>query len=265
MNHHLKIQRIASKWEKTKVLQLNKQIRPYIPETRLYAPDQIEPMLDAHGLTYLKPDRGTYGHGVMNLQRIPIEEDGIHTLKLRSGIQSDSFASMEQLITILKERIGERPYLIQQGIQLLTYENRGFDLRVLVQKNRKDIWETTGYIGRVAAIQKIVTNHHSGGTALPLEELLGSHVNYQEMARIIRELRKLGEQVGAQLEKRYPRLKEIGLDVAIDPQFHLWILEVNTLPALFPFKWLNDKSIYKRIRKYAIGYGRLRPDKKRTS
>ncbi|AWB42787.1 hypothetical protein DCC85_00035 [Paenibacillus sp. CAA11] len=253
------IQRIASKWEKTKVLLMKDDLQPYIPETQLFGLEHLQPMLDTYGLIYLKPDCGTYGQGVMNLERVPSEQDpNITVLTLRSGIQSDSFATLEEVFPVLQERIGQRPYIMQKGIRLLTYNERCFDLRVLVQKNYRNMWETTGYIGRVAALQKIVTNHHNGGSSFPVNELLKGYMDVHRMAQFITELRGLGQRVGQQLSRKYPKLKEIGLDIAVDAEFKLWILEVNTKPALFPFKWLKDKTIYKRIRRYAVRYGRLR-------
>ncbi|MNO08528.1 hypothetical protein D3C81_2312260 [compost metagenome] len=64
--------------------------------------------------------------------------------------------------------------------------------------------------------------------------------------------------MAAQLARRFPNLKEIGLDIAIDEQHQIWILEVNTLPALFPFKSLENKDIYKKIYRYAVSYGRFK-------
>ena len=67
------------------------------------------------------------------------------------------------------------------------------------------------------------------------------------------------------MQKSYPNLKEIGLDIAIDKSWNIWILEVNTKPALFPFKkFFKDPSIYKQVEKYANAYGRNLSSKKKT-
>jgi glutathione synthase/RimK-type ligase-like ATP-grasp enzyme len=255
----LPIQRVSSKWEKTKVLIKNEQLTHYIPETCPYTMEQLQHMLEQYGFIFIKPDRGTYGIGVMCLERYkeePEVEDSSWLFKLRYGIESRIFSSLEEVTELLNERISGRTYLIQRGIELIQYNHRKFDLRVLVQKNMRKRWETTGYIGRVAGQHKIVTNYHNGGQTQPVEELFKQHLDSQGLAKLVRELRKLGEEVGYQLEKKYPRLQEIGLDVAVDSEFRPWVLEVNTLPALFPFKSLPDKSIYQKIRKYAEAYGR---------
>lgn len=262
MDDPLAIQRIASKWEKTKVLRQNDQLLHYIPDTRKYSLEQLQDMLSTYDLVYIKPDHGTYGNGVMNAQKwsdeFPLEGEVPVQFKLRYGIQSELYATPEELHERILNKIGRKSYILQKGIHLLTYRRRSFDIRALVQITPRKNWETSGFIGRLAAEQKIVTNYHGGGTVLPIEELLGPHLKPKEFVKLYKEMKRLGVQTAVQLARKFPRLKEIGLDIAIDEQFHPWILEVNTLPALFPFKMLQDKQVYKKIRQYAVAYGRLK-------
>lgn len=254
------IQRIASKWEKTIILKQRELIRPYIPDTRKYDFEQLKEMVDIYGLVYVKPDHGTYGNGVMSIEpwKDYLEPESPIQYKLRFGIQSELYPTLEELHATLSSRIGKKMFLIQKGIHLLTYRRRKFDIRALVQKTPKKTWETTAFIGRIAAQQKIITNYHGGGSIAPIEELLGPHLEPKEFAKIYKEMKSLGIHVAAQLARRFPNLKEIGLDIAIDDQHQIWILEVNTLPALFPFKSLENKDIYKKIHRYAVAYGRYK-------
>lgn len=275
----MSIQRIASKWNKTQIILQQPNLQPYIPETRKFSLEDLRAMIHQYGLIYIKPDRGTYGNGVMSAEYYvespeengavgneanPVIENIDPQYKLRFGIQTQTYKTLEELYIALIDKIRKRNYLIQQGIHLLTYQRRKFDIRVLVQKNLKREWETTGYIARLGAPQKIITNHHGGGTSYPVEQLLSPHMDVRQLELILSELRQLGTQVGYQLQVAYPRLKELGLDIAIDAELKAWILEVNTMPALFPFKELKDKRIYKRIRRYAVHYGRLKKSKVTT-
>lgn len=259
--YRLSIQRIASKWEKTIILNQREQLRPYIPETKKYTFEHLKEMVDKYGLVYVKPDRGTYGNGVMSIEpwKDSLEsEDAQQQYKLRFGIQSELYPTLEELHAALSQKIGKSFYLIQRGIRLLTYRRRKFDIRALVQKAPNKNWETTGFIGRVAAQEKIITNYHGGGSVMLIEELLGPYLDSRQFANLYREMKQVGILTAVQLSRKFPRLKEIGLDIAIDEDFRIWILEVNTLPALFPFKRMQNKEIYKKIRKYAVAYGRLK-------
>ncbi|MFB5762639.1 YheC/YheD family protein [Paenibacillus medicaginis] len=261
----MSIQRVSSKWAKTIAMLRNPKLIPYIPDTRLYSRESLEEMLKAYKVVYVKPDSGTYGLGVMRAE-VPLEiifppgnlssiPDGPYSL--RFGTSRSIYQTLGDLHEAIMSQIARRTYIIQRGIQLLNYQGRPFDLRILTQKNLQDQWETTGFIGRVAAAGKVITNYHSGGSIAEFQTLLAGHSERQETARLERKLAWLGERAGRQLERSFPRLKEIGLDIAIDEKLRPWILEINTLPSLYVFGKLSDKNIYKRIRKYAIAYGRI--------
>lgn len=283
----MKIQRVSSKWAKTKVILQNRHLSVYIPETRKYGLEDLKEMLHLHGTVYIKPDRGTYGSGVMRAEQrivhlspsgqqpdtsepkpesvsseaaVPAEPKLMYIL--RYAKDAEVFNSPEELHAALVPRVKDRTYLVQQGIDLLQHQDRPFDLRVLTQKNPQGSWETTGMLGRVAAPQKVITNYHSGGSIFPVDTLFKEHMASDEMSATTQQLKSLGVRIGAQLETAYPGLQELGLDVAMDQHHDLWLLEVNTLPSIIVFKLFPNKSIYRRIRRYAVAYGRLKPNRK---
>ncbi|MGN7358831.1 YheC/YheD family protein [Paenibacillus sp. SAF-054] len=265
------IQRVSSKWAKTKVLLRDSHITRYVPLTLKYSRNALGEMLNQHSLVYIKPDTGTYGNGVMCVERLH-EPENIHSnhdqdesagnvaehYRLNFVTSSEEFSSLDDLHKAIRARTHQKLYLLQQGIPKLKFRDRSFDLRVLTQKTPYGSWETTGIIGRVAAKNKIITNYHSGGTIGMLDDLLKEHASPGQINALERELYALGVDTAKQLQKDYPRLKEIGLDVALGSDLYPWILEVNTLPAIFPFKkFFKDKSVYRRIERYAVAYGRL--------
>lgn len=264
------VQRVSSKWTKTKIILKNKGLASYVPATSLYSLEALEQMLETYTLVYIKPDRGTYGNGVMcveiNLSGDPDSSESIKTYTLRYETITKHFSTVEQLDKTVRHLCQGKEYLIQQGIRLLRHKGRSFDLRVLAQKTPSGRWESTGIIGRVAAKEKIITNHHSGGSIKHFKVLMSEHMTPTEAENIRDELNVLGVNIASQLQKAYPNLKEIGLDVAIDERWNIWILEVNTKPALFPFKkFFKDKSVYHKVKKYADAYGRNTTSKKKAN
>ena len=263
----MSIQRVSSKWAKTKVLMRNKRIAANIPHTMKYSQDALDEMLKEEMMVYIKPDVGTYGNGVMCAERYTETTDLDQTenqtaaserYRLHYGTGIEEFESANELHRAIRNHTRNKLYLIQKGISKLKYKDRSFDLRVLTQKTPYGNWESTGVIARVAAKNKIITNYHSGGSVKLLHEVLSEHASREQINVLEKELCVLGEDTGRQLQKEYPRLKEIGLDVALDKDLYPWILEVNTLPAIFPFKkFFKDKSVYRRIERYAIAYGRI--------
>ncbi|WP_379137610.1 YheC/YheD family protein [Paenibacillus sp. sgz500958] len=271
----MRIQRVSSKWAKTKAILRNHSLSAYIPDTRKYEFSVLNEMLDLYNVVYIKPDRGTYGNGVMRAEQRTVnltpspqnndtesEENKENETKLvyilRQGKTAEIFNTTGALDEAIKKLIKDRPYLIQKGIELLQHHNRPFDLRVLVQKNPLGAWETTGMLGRVAAPHKIVTNYHNGGRIKSVKPLLSEHMNTANTTLTMNQLRTLGIQMAWQLESVYSGIKEIGLDVAIDEHHDLWVLEINTLPSIVIFKIFPDKSIYRKIHRYAASYGRVK-------
>ena len=273
----MRIQRVSSKWAKTKAILQNHALSVYVPDTRKYGLTTLKEMLKLYNMVYIKPDRGTYGSGVMRVEQRVVTLSSNQSIDIAEEIEgseresklmyllryrksAEVFFSLEELDTALMKLIQDRPYLIQKGIELLTHKGRPFDLRVLTQKNLDGVWETTGMLGRVAAPHKIITNYHSGGRIMSVSAVLEGHMNAYEIESTINQLKALGILIARQLERVYPGIKEIGLDIAIDSRHDLWLLEVNTLPSIIVFKLFPDKSIYHKIHRYAAAYGRVKKD-----
>lgn len=243
---------VCSKWKKTQALLKNEAIQPYIPETAQMTKDHLGGMLDKHRMVYIKPDKGTYGNGVMRVEK---RENGY---VYQSGITVRTFPTYQALYEALENAARGRIYLAQKGIHLLKYNGRRFDIRVMVQQAPDKQWETTGIIGRVAAPKKIVTNFHNGGQLKEVPLLMSGYLAGEDKRQFLNRLNGLGVAVAKQLQSSFPGIKEIGIDVAVDKQYKPWILEVNTCPDPYIFRRLRDKSVFRKVIRYAKACGRIR-------
>ncbi|MFD0590197.1 YheC/YheD family protein [Paenibacillus sp. GCM10027627] len=246
------IQRVRSKWSKTKALLKSPDLRAYIPHTKKFSRDALRSMIGEYGMVYVKPVSGTHGDGVI---RVEHGAQGYHYQVQKNG---RSASTLDELYEGLSAYTGKKSYLIQKGIHLLKHKSRRFDLRVLVQRNLSRNWETTAIICRLAAPNNVVTNYHSGGSIKTFDNMLSHHLSSTELRPYEKRLHKLGVSIARQLSVSYPGLKEIGVDIAIDTKLHPWILEVNTKPHPYIYKTLADKSIYRKVRKYSIAYGGMK-------
>ncbi|QYK67205.1 YheC/YheD family protein [Paenibacillus sp. S02] len=249
-------QALRSKWHKTQLLLQHGSIKPYVPETRKYNKANLKSMLEKYGMVYVKPERGTFGKGVMR-----VEQEAGQRFAYQYEETRQEFKHLDALYTSLSKHTGKKSYLIQKGIHLLRHQMRYFDIRVMVQRNEKGLWESTGIIGRLGHPRKIVTNYHSGGKPMALEQLLKSHLSQSKQAELVKKLNELGLTIAKQLQKTYPNFRQIGVDIGLDHHFIPWIIEVNTKPDPYIFNQLTDKSMYRKV----LSYWRLANEKRKVS
>lgn len=236
---------VLSKWIKTKVLLGNNKARAHIPDTRKLSKSTLRTMLKLYKMVYVKPEIGTHGKGVIRVEK---REEDEYTYQL--GSLEKSFQDFGKLYQSLLSETKKKSYLIQKGIHLVKYKNRRFDIRVMVQLSPRGVWETTGFIGRVASPKKIVTNYHSGGKLMDVKRLFVAHLSVSKMDKTMRQLDKLGVAAARHLHKKYPGIRQIGLDIGFDHSWIPWIIEVNTNPDPYIFNKLTDKSMYRKIMRY---------------
>lgn len=222
-----------------------KMIRSFLPDTRKATLSNMKTMLRLYGSVYLKPDEGTGGHGIYKIKK----EKNNFILRTRSNVRN--FNSLNVLFASIQRILIRDKYIVQKGIVLLKHNNRPFDIRVMVQKNEKGILVATGVIGRQAKRNKIVTNYHSGGTPLPIDTLLKSHLNDESRKQYIQIIERLGINASTVLGKSYRSKRAFGVDIAIDYKMNLWVLEINTKPDMSIFNTLKNKTMYKRILRYS--------------
>jgi len=169
--------------------------------------------------------------------------------RLRKGTSAAVFSDVKALYRYVRRRIGTQPYMVQQGIRVLQYHGRPFDFRIMVQPNEKRKWKVSGIFGRVARPKQIVTNRSQGGKILPAEALLRPYLGRYRVKLYLNALFGLSHRTARQFHRAYPKVRELGVDIALDRRLKPWILEVNTRPAVTGFTRLRDKRMLWRILK----------------
>lgn len=219
--------RYLSKWEVYQQLILDKQIQPYIPETRIFSANALNDFLNKYDLVYLKPVHGSQGKNIFKL----IKEEGSILCQTSQSPDANQFNS-NQIFCQLKPLLHNKIYIIQQGIPFTNYKERAMDFRVLVHKNQYHLWEVTSLVARVSAEKQFVSNLAKGGTAMKPYNALNACFDKEQSLQLIKRLKELALQAAAAISSQTAGIiGELGIDIGVDLSGNPWIIEANSKPS----------------------------------
>ncbi|TVY07411.1 YheC/YheD family endospore coat-associated protein [Paenibacillus cremeus] len=240
---------LANKWRMHQILSESEKIVPHLPSTTRYKDSkELLKICKRYSTVYLKPQGGTGGRGILRLQRL----QGGEAFLLQGRDPSRQIipahrVEATQLATRLSSlKLNDR-YIVQQGIQLELKDGRVHDFRMLVQKDGTGQWQITGCAGRIGPRKSVTSNLHGGGTASPMDSLLKSRFGSSEKVAEIKETAyALGLNVVEHLDTKFDTFCEVGIDLAVDPKGHVWLLEVNPKPSREVFYRIGEKETYRK-------------------
>lgn len=231
----------SSKWTKYKLLSAHKSLESILPAMRLYSKQALSEMLAKYKTVFVKPDNSFGGKDVMSLTETK------RGLLLQRGRQKNRLGDVAAFDRYLRSIRGGRQFLIQQGIALRPWKGRKVDIRTVVQKNEKGLWEMTGSFARAALPGSVLTNIKAGGKILPVRTYLrDTGMGLNERAALLRELQLLSEDVAKAFGSNYSN-RRYGLDIGLDERNNFWLLEVNTRVSVKVLRKV-DRAMYRRAR-----------------
>ncbi|WP_338075724.1 YheC/YheD family protein [Chengkuizengella sediminis] len=235
------------KWAKYQYMMNNEALIPYVPETYLMDKGDLWLLLDKYEHVILKPSKGSRGRGV-----ILVSTEGNNQYKIHSEDNIVTKKGKEKTYKYLKDKIDN--YIIQQSIFRPTINQCPFDLRVITQRKKgSNKWVVTGKVAKVAGEGFIVSNiTRSKGQVLPASSAIQmSTIKNLSYKSLLRKIDRVALTTAHHLVKYYKKNRIFGLDIALDQEGHVWILEANLKPFTSHFKMLEDKRMYRRIKRYA--------------
>ena len=252
--------KFLNKWQTFSILSQNPVFLKHLPETKIYVgPDSLSKFLGSHQTVYVKPVNGSLGKGIMRIYMVPEGYSFQYRVGKRpvSGIWHDH----SQLSNGLKTFLKTPPYIMQQGLDLLKYRGRVFDIRVLMQRDGHGKWTNSASVARVGLAGSIFPNVAAGGEAVDIsqvwQEIAGSDWFSSKTCALTREI---GQAAGETLEKALGVFGEIGLDIGVDSNGDIWVIEINSKPSrkVFPKKQTHLKTTSLKLpmdfAKYLAGF-----------
>ena len=221
-----------NKWRVYKLLSTNEDLSFYLPETKLLTPLNLSDMLNNHKVVFIKPSNGSQGKGIVKARK-DRDTGLIHGLFGCQRIRRITAANATEFLSRIAFITKNKAYIIQQGIDLIKYQNSPFDIRIIYQKNGQGAWAISKKFVRVAAPKSSITNLSSGGkterSVVVLKQIF--HNDKDLIAKKNKEMEKVCEMIANTLESNSESIfGELGLDIGIDKKGQPWLIEVNSKP-----------------------------------
>lgn len=245
-----------NKWKVHKLLVANADLIPYLPETQLLNASSMKDMMMRHKTLYLKPCNGSQGNGIIKV--ICNDQGKLKYTVYRNGRHAGHADNTTDFMKRSRLARKGKPYIVQQGLNLSTFHESPFDIRIIYQKNHEGEWKISKQFVRVAPRGSSVANLSRGGTAETSKRVFASILNRNKklIEEKHEELRNLCSMVAVTLESSSKKLYgELGLDIGIDKGGNFWLIEVNSKPRKTTETELSQgivRNTFRRPLQYAI-------------
>ncbi|MCK9859026.1 YheC/YheD family protein [Paenibacillus sp. ATY16] len=237
-----------NKWKLWRWLSPHPAIRKHLPHTKkLQSRKDLDEMLARYNAVYLKPTMESMARGIIKAVR---KGDGYQFIYPENNKKASPYRIVSKGSTevagFLANLLREHQYIVQQGIEMKRQGSRGIDFRVIMQKNEQLQWSCTGVIARFGKKNGIVTNFTSAGFASKgLNALQGtygysrsrSQLTQNRMIEICTKACKIFDSKGG-------NYADIGVDVMVDKNGHIYVLEVNILPDHHLALYAKQRDLY---------------------
>ncbi|WP_258110112.1 YheC/YheD family protein [Alicyclobacillus sp. SP_1] len=197
-------------------------------------------MLHKHGAIYLKPSGGSVGHGVIRVERAG-EGWTVSALK-DTRCETWYVADERSLYPLVQMLRVPGAYILQQAIELIRWNGRPCDFRVLLQKSRGS-WSIVGKGVRVSGPNTITTHVPNGGSIAQCHAVLEREFAAQSLA-VERAIHRVALAVARAIDDSKGRAYgEMSMDIGVDERGRPWIFEANAKPMKFDEPEIRAKSL----------------------
>jgi glutathione synthase/RimK-type ligase-like ATP-grasp enzyme len=221
---------VFNKWEAHEWLSSIEAVREYLPDTVLYyQPADIRLFLREWQSAYIKPIYGSQGTGIFRL-----DARGswfvLHSSQDGEDLEQ-YFKEREELDGFLKTSLKPEGYIVQRSLKLISTEERTIDFRLMLVKGGDGYWKDIGIIARHGSKGNITSNVSTGGTAEKAELTFKRVLNLseEEANHLRNRMSAIGKEAALGLESCGLSCGNLGIDMAIDIEGHIWIIEINNI------------------------------------
>lgn len=225
-------ERYLNKSEVFRALRKEQGLHVYLPESHSFStPVVLKNMVHKHELLFLKPITGSLGKGIIKIRKIGNQQFECQ-LSQKEGVRNQRYSSLHSLLKALGPKSKKQNYQLQQGLHLLTINQRPLDFRALVQRDDQGKWDITSIVARIASQQHFVSNLARGGSLSTVSAALAKSSLASKKTFIASKLRQATLAIAKGIENQIDsHFGELGIDLGVDKNGKIWLIEVNSKPS----------------------------------
>lgn len=215
-----------NKWSIHKRLADAPQVKNYLPDSILYkTPENIHSFLQKYPNVIVKSINASKGSSIY---KISLDGDQLlidYPKKGKTNIIN--VQDREKALVFFKDYFAEREFMIQEVIDLISYENRAIDFRVIVVKNQQGKWGEMGIFARHGKPGSILSNispivKWGKGTLEQITKLSNSKTD-----SLLKEISTVAIESVKAIEKTGVHFANAGVDIAVDQKGEIWFIEIQ--------------------------------------
>lgn len=234
----------SGKYKQFEIMSRNKDLSLHLPTTYVATEETVKMMMDRFNCLLIKPNSGSKGIGIMKLEKT----NDKWCLFLSSENRKDNgwrkIFFKDNLPAVLINRLNNKKYIVQERIDLGTFQGAPFDIRVAVQKNILGQWEVAAVIAKVAKKDQFLTNIYQGGQNYKLDQILEENPTL-DINQVNTRIHEFCLKAAEHYSSYRSNIADIGFDIALSKDGDIYFLELNPLPDHIGLTFKNNEIVNK--------------------
>ncbi|WP_134701222.1 YheC/YheD family protein [Ammoniphilus sp. YIM 78166] len=234
---------IFDKYQCVEMLAKDTSLVDHIPKTwKLKDLMDLQEILNSQEDVFLKsidPIKSHSSKGIYRLRRSRPSHIQV-SYGRRGKMTYREFGGYEEFVNWASPILSMQPFILQQSIETVLYQNKVTDIRLNMNKNSFGQWDISALLYRVST--------NDSHLYYSLSKLLDLKKINEEWAKAIVDV---GYKICNVLDQSGVHMADLGIDLGIDNNEHIWIFEVNPLPFPFDLSRMKDDSIVRPL-DYAV-------------
>lgn len=220
---------LFDKWEGWEFLSKHKNIRKHLPDTKKYNKDELLTYMSHYPDFFLKPVKGSSSIGIVRIKSLnkgafeasyPVSKDMI----------KEEFQSRNELCRWIDSRVKDGNFILQEGIKTLKHKNRIVDIRLNMNKKGSGIWEVSLILFRISSTNDMLVPL-TVSQACTFEQLQQFSIYPNvDLKKLKSSIISLGAKICFAFDQAGYHMADLGIDLGLDENGHLWVFEVNHIP-----------------------------------